>query len=66
MGARYIWSAVGRLPSLRLLNSHEILNLKDMGLPVTEFVGDDATVTRFIEMAREFRTIPIVPRVDHH
>jgi creatinine amidohydrolase len=26
----------------------------------------ETTVTRFIEMAREFRTIPINPRVDHH
>jgi hypothetical protein len=26
----------------------------------------ETTVERFIEMAREFRTIPINPRVDHH
>jgi len=26
----------------------------------------DLTVERFVEMAREFRTIPIRPRVDHH
>ena len=26
----------------------------------------ETTVTRFIEMAREFQTIPIKPRVDHH
>ena len=26
----------------------------------------ETTVTRFIEMAREFRTIPILQRVDHH
>lgn len=26
----------------------------------------ETTVERFIEMAREFRTIPIKPRVDHH
>jgi hypothetical protein len=26
----------------------------------------ETTVTRFIEMAREFQTIPIQPRVDHH
>jgi creatinine amidohydrolase len=26
----------------------------------------ETTVTRFIELAREFRTIPIKPRVDHH
>ena len=26
----------------------------------------ETTVTRFIEMAREFRTIPLRDRVDHH
>jgi creatinine amidohydrolase len=26
----------------------------------------DLTVERFVEMAREFRTIPIKDRVDHH
>jgi creatinine amidohydrolase len=26
----------------------------------------ETTVRRFIEMAREFRTIPLMPRVDHH
>ena len=26
----------------------------------------DLTVTRFVEMIREFRTIPVRPRVDHH
>lgn len=26
----------------------------------------DLTVTRFVELVREFRTIPIRPRVDHH
>jgi creatinine amidohydrolase/Fe(II)-dependent formamide hydrolase-like protein len=26
----------------------------------------ETTVTRFIEMAREFRTIPIRERADHH
>jgi creatinine amidohydrolase/Fe(II)-dependent formamide hydrolase-like protein len=26
----------------------------------------ETTVTRFIEMVREFQTIPIRPRVDHH
>jgi hypothetical protein len=26
----------------------------------------ETTVTRFIEMAREFRMIPIRERVDHH
>jgi hypothetical protein len=26
----------------------------------------ELTVTRFVEMVREFQTIPVVPRVDHH
>ena len=26
----------------------------------------ELTVTRFVELVREFRTIPIRPRVDHH